>query len=149
MLLRLFGAKIGANAHIYPSVRITIPWNIDIGDEAGVGDGAILYALGPITIGARATVSQGAHLCAGSHDISDSARRLLKPPIEIGSDAWVCADAFVGPGVTIGQGSIAGARAVVTKDVDPGVIVAGNPARHIRSLETGGRGEETTERLDR
>lgn len=132
VLLRLFGAKIGRDVHIYPTVRITIPWNLSIGDQAAVGDRAILYALGPITIGKRATISQNAHLCAGSHDTTRSDRQLIKPPIVIGADAWVAADAFIGPGVRVGEGSIVGARAVVMKDVDEGVVVAGNPARMIR-----------------
>lgn len=131
-LLRLFGARVGQQAHIYPTARIVIPWHLDLGAACAVGDRAILYALGPITIGKRATISQGAHLCAGTHDLRDPARPLLKPPIRIGDDAWICADAFIGPGVTIGRGAVAGARAVVVKDVGEDCIVAGNPARFIR-----------------
>lgn len=133
-LLRLFGARVGRQAHIYPTVRIIIPWHLDLGADCAVGDRAILYALGPITIGKRATISQGAHLCAGTHDLRDPARPLLKPPIRIGDDAWICADAFIGPDVTIGRGSVAGARAVVVQDVSENCIVAGNPARLIRRI---------------
>jgi putative colanic acid biosynthesis acetyltransferase WcaF len=135
-LLRLFGASIGPEVHIYPSARITMPWNLEIGESAAIGDRVNLYALGSITIGARATVSQGAHICAGTHDISDPARPLLKPPITIGSDAWVCADAFVGPGVAVGDGAIVGARAVAMKDVPAYAIVVGNPARQIKKRNT-------------
>lgn len=130
-LLRLFGARVGKNAHIYPTVRIAIPWNLTIGDDSAVGDRAILYALGPITIGARATISQGAHLCAGTHDYRDPLLPLLKTPIAIGDEAWICADAFIGPNVTIGARAIVGARAVAMKPVEAGMIVAGNPARII------------------
>lgn len=133
-LLRIFGARVAHGAHVYPTVRIVIPWNIDLGDYCAVGDRVILYALGPIKIGPRVTVSQGAHLCAGTHDISRPDRPLLKVPISIEADAWIAADAFVGPGVTIGERAIVGARAVVMKDVDPDQIVAGNPARTIRNL---------------
>ena len=135
LLLRVFGAKVGVEAHIFPTVRITIPWNLDLGAHSAVGDRATLYALGPITVGPRATVSQGAHLCAGTHDISQRDRGLLKPPIVIGADAWVAADAFVGPGVTVGKGAIVGARAVVMKDVEQRCVVVGNPARTIRRLD--------------
>ncbi|MER8887039.1 colanic acid biosynthesis acetyltransferase WcaF [Mesorhizobium sp. M0701] len=127
-LLRLFGARIGREVHIYPTVRIAIPWNLTIGDQSAIGDRAILYALGPISIAARVTISQGAHLCAGTHDYRDPVMPLEKRPIVIGPGAWVCADAFIGPGVMIGAGAIAGARAVVVKDVDENSIVAGNPA---------------------
>jgi putative colanic acid biosynthesis acetyltransferase WcaF len=135
-LLRLFGARVGRHAHVYPTARISIPWNLSIGDETAIGDRAIVYALGPIAIGQRATISQGAHLCAGTHDYRDLAMRLLKPPISIGDDAWICADAFVGPGVTVGARSIVGARAVVVKDVAADLIVAGNPARLIHPRQS-------------
>lgn len=133
-LLRLFGATVGAGVHVYPTVRIAIPWNIKLGRNCAVGDRVILYSLGPISIGNRSTISQGAHLCAGTHDITDPARQLLKPPIFVGEDAWVCADAFIGPGVTIGNSAIVGARAVVMRDVRSSAIVAGNPAREISSI---------------
>ncbi len=131
LLLRLCGARIASNVHIHPSVRIAIPWNIEIGSYAAIGDGAILYSLGLIRIGSHATISQGAHLCAGTHDWRDPTMPLLKIPIDIGSNAWICADVFIGPGVSVGEGAIVGARAVVTKDVVPRSIVAGNPAQVI------------------
>jgi putative colanic acid biosynthesis acetyltransferase WcaF len=139
MILRAFGARIGAQAHIYPTVTITIPWNLDIGDYATVGDRAILYALGPIRIGQRSTISQGAHLCAGTHNYRDPTMPLLKLPIEIGDDVWICADTFIGPGTRVGDRAIVGARAVVVKDVPADVLVAGNPARVIGEREAPAR----------
>lgn len=131
VLLRLFGAHVGSHVHIYPTARITIPWNLTIGDHSAIGDRAILYALGPITIGANATVSQGAHLCAGSHDFRSPSMTLLKSPIHIADNAWICADAFIGPGVEVGSGAVVGARAVAMRSVAPGLVVAGNPARKV------------------
>ena len=128
-LLRLFGAYIGGDVHIYPTVRIKIPWNLTVGSQSAIGDRVILYALGPITLGDRVTISQGAHLCAGTHDWRLPGMPLLKPPISVADDAWICADAFIGPGVTVGQGAIIGARAVAMKDVAAGTTVVGNPAR--------------------
>ena len=130
-LLRLFGARIGRCVHIHPSVRIATPWNVVVGDNTAVGDGVILYSLGTITLGSDVTVSQYAHLCAGTHDHREAALPLLKPPITIGRGAWVCADAFIGPDIRVGDYAIIGARAVVIKDVPPWAIVAGNPAREI------------------
>jgi putative colanic acid biosynthesis acetyltransferase WcaF len=127
-VLRLFGAKIGRETHICPSVKIAIPWNLDIGEEVAIGDGAILYSLGSIRIGSRATVSQHAHLCAGTHDFRRRDMRLVKAEIEIGDEAWICADAFVGPGVRVGRLAIVGARAVAVRDVAERSIVIGNPA---------------------
>lgn len=132
-VLRLFGAQIGQRVHIHPDVRIAIPWTLSIGDDSAVGERAILYALGPVTIGQRATISQNAHLCAGSHDYRDPRMTLLKPSISIGDEVWICADAFIGPGVSMGPRAIAGARAVVMRDVPAGQIVVGNPARVIGS----------------
>lgn len=131
MLLRLFGAKIGKQVHIYPTARITIPWNLTVGDQSAIGDRAIIYALGPITLGKQVTVSQYAHLCAGSHEFRQADVALTKPPIKIEDGAWIATEAFVGPGLTVGAYAVAGARAVVTKDVPPNVIVGGNPAKEI------------------
>jgi putative colanic acid biosynthesis acetyltransferase WcaF len=132
-VLRLFGAEVGRDVRIHPSARIAVPWNLQIGDEATVGDQAILYALGLITIGSQVTISQNAHLCAGTHNYRRSDMPLLKTPITIGAGAWVCADAFVGPGVIVGAFSIVGARAVVLKSIPGGVIVGGNPVRILRN----------------
>lgn len=132
-LLRCFGARLGRGVNIYPSCRITIPWHLEIDDWSTIGDGVILYALGTINIGASVTVSQGAHICAGSHDYENPKFSLLKLPITIQDSAWVCADAFVGPNVTIGEGAVVAARAVVVKDIASWEVVGGNPCKRIKS----------------
>ena len=132
-LLRQFGAKVGRNVHIYNSATIYFPWNFEIGDWSSVGEHVLIYNLGKIIIGEQATISHRAHLCAGTHDFCDPALPLLKQPITIGDQAWICADAFISPNISIGQGAIVGARAVVTKDVEPWAIVAGNPAKYIKT----------------
>lgn len=128
-VLILFGARIGRNVHIHPSVRIAIPWNLDVGDFVAVGDRAIIYNLGLVTIGASATISQHAHLCGGSHDHCRPDLPLVKATVTIEEGAWICADAFVGPNVIVGRLAVVGARAVVTRDVAASSIVVGNPAR--------------------
>ena len=130
-LLRLFGAKIGANVHIYSSVTVYMPWNLEAGEWSAIGEHAYIYNLGRVIIGSKVTISQRAHLCAGTHDYRQADMPLIKPEIRIGDQAWICADAFIGPGVTVGEGAIAGARAVAIKDVAAWKIVAGNPAREI------------------
>lgn len=135
MLLRMFGARIAHGVHIFPSVRIAVPWNLEIGQNAAVGDRAILYSLGTISIGAAVTISQHAHLCAGTHDYRSATLPLIKAPIAVGEGAWVCADAFVGPGVSIGAYAILGARAVATRNVADWTIAVGNPARPVGRRE--------------
>ena len=131
-LLRLFGARIGRQVNIYRTVTVIIPWNLEVRDYGAIGDHAFIYNLGRITIGERATISHRAHLCAGTHDYTKSDFPLLRPPITIEEQAWVCADAFVGPGVTVGAGAIVAACAVAVKNVEPWTIVAGNPAKWIK-----------------
>jgi len=133
MLLRLFGARIGKDAHVYPSTKIYLPWNLILGKEASIGEWALVYNLGPVSIGDRATVSHRAHLCAGTHDYSDPSLPLLRMPIEVGAQAWICSDAFIGPNTRVGEGAIVAAAAVVVKDVQSWKIVAGNPARVIKT----------------
>lgn len=130
-LLRVFGAKIGKHVQIHPSVQIFIPWNLTIGDWSAVGFEALLYNLGPLKIGRKVTVSQRAHLCGGSHDYRDNAMPLLKLPVTIEDEAWICADAFVGPGISVGKRAVVAARAVVVTNVAELSIVGGNPAKKI------------------
>jgi putative colanic acid biosynthesis acetyltransferase WcaF len=132
LMLRAFGARIGASVRIHPSVKIAVPWNLEIGSRSAVGDGAVLYSLGPISIGADVTISQHAHLCAGTHDYRRRDLLLVKAAIHVGDGAWICADAFVGPNVSVGDHAIVAARAVAVKDVERWTIVAGNPARMVR-----------------
>jgi len=142
LMLRLFGARVGRNVRIHPSVRIAVPWNLAIGDNTAVGEGAILYSLGDITLGADVTVSQYAHLCAGTHDYRQADLPLVKASVDIGDGAWICAAAFVGPDVRVGAFAIVGAGAVVVNEAVPWTIVGGNPARRIAErppLEHAGR----------
>jgi putative colanic acid biosynthesis acetyltransferase WcaF len=135
MLLRMFGATIGRGVHVYPSVVVFMPWKLTVGDWSAIGESAYLYNLGQITIGRDVTISQRAHLCAGTHDYTRADMPLLRPPIEIGDSAWICADAFVGPGVSVGEGAVVGARAVAVRAVPPWTVVAGNPARPVKRRE--------------
>ena len=121
LLLRSFGATLGANVRVRPSVRVDVPWNLTIGANSSVGDHAILYCLGRVTLGRHVTISQYAHLCAGTHETNTRRMLLLRPPISIGDDAWVATDVFVGPGVTIGAGTLVGARSNVFSDLPAGV----------------------------
>ncbi len=131
-LLRLFGAQVGMEARVYPSTRIYLPWNLKLGQWSSLGEWVLVYNLGPVVVGDRATVSHRAHLCAGTHDYTDPSLPLLRRGIEIGPQAWVCADAFVGPGRTVGAGAVVGAAAVVVKDVLPWRVVGGNPAKELK-----------------
>jgi putative colanic acid biosynthesis acetyltransferase WcaF len=131
-LLGAFGARLDAVVRIRRTVRIECPWNLSVGHDSAIGDRVTLYCLGPVRIGARVTISQGAHLCAGTHDFTRRAMPLERPPIEVGDDAWICADAFVGPGVSVGAGAILGARGVAMRSLDPWMIYGGNPAVAVR-----------------
>ena len=131
-LLRLFGAQVGKHVQIMPSVQIWAPWNLALGDYATVGSGVDLYDVDRIEIGAHATVSQRAFLCTATHDVDHPNMPLKTAPIRIGAGAWVCAEAYVHPGITIGVDAVAGVRAVVLHDVPTGQIVGGNPAKFIR-----------------
>lgn len=133
ILLRLFGASIGRNARIHSSVRIWAPWNLIVGTEASIAHEVDCYCVDRLEIGDHATVSQYTFLCTATHEISDPNMRLMTSAIVIEPQAWVCARAFVLPGVTIGEGAVVGAQSVVTGDVPPWTVVAGNPARTIKS----------------
>lgn len=132
LLLRLFGAKIGKGVHVYPAVKIWAPWNIEIGDESGIANGVNLYSQGRITVGKRAVISQGTYICTGTHDYTRKGHPLYTLPIRIEAYAWVAADVFVHPGVTIAEGAVIGARSVVTKDMPAWTVCAGHPCKPIK-----------------
>lgn len=127
-LLRRFGAEIGAGAVIAPSCFVWAPWNLRMGVHACLGGGVDCYNQAMITLGDYATVSQRAFLCTASHSISSVERPLVSGPIAIGSHAWVCAEAFVGRGVTIGVGAVIGARSALFGSAEPWQVYQGNPA---------------------
>lgn len=131
-LLRRFGAKLAGNVRIRRTVRIECPWNLTMGENSSAGDRSLLYCLGPVTIGKNVSISQQAHVCAGSHDYTRADLPLLRPSIVIEDDAWIAADAFVGPGIIVGRGAILGARGCAFKDLEPWSIYGGNPAKRLR-----------------
>lgn len=131
-LVRRFGGRIARSAKIYPGVQIWYPPNFVMEDFACLAQGVNCYCMAPITLGAYALVSQKAHLCAGTHDIDDPYFQLHAYPITISSDAWVAAEAFVGPGVTISDGAVLGARGVTFRNLDAWTVYVGNPAKPIR-----------------
>lgn len=134
-LLRRFGATVGPGVHVYPDVRIWAPWNLTLEECCGIGDRAILYTQGRITVGRLAVISQGSHLCAGTHDYTRVGFPLVTKPITIGAEAWLAAECFVHPGVTIGEGAVIGARAVVNKDMPAWTVCAGHPCVSLKPRE--------------
>ena len=134
LLLRLFGAQVGNHVHIWANVRIWAPWQLRIGGHVGIGKGVNLYNMAHMDIGDYCVISQGAHLCGGSHLIDSSNFQLIAKPIQLKSHVWICADAFVGLGVTVAEGCVLGARSVTVKNiVAPWTVWAGNPVQLIRT----------------
>lgn len=131
-LLRLFSAKIGVGCHVYPAVKIWAPWNLRLGNHVGVADGVNLYCMDLITVGDHAVISQGAYLCCGTHDYNSENFQLIAKPISVANHVWICAEAFIHPGVSLPEGAVIGARSVVTKSlVHPWAVYAGNPCKQV------------------
>ncbi|MEQ1770191.1 MAG: putative colanic acid biosynthesis acetyltransferase [Devosia sp.] len=134
-LLRLFGAQLAATARIYPGVSVWYPPHLTMAERATLGPGVICYCMAPVTLEPYALVSQRAHLCTGTHAIDDANFQLYAEPITLGARSWVAAEAFVGPGVTLEEGAVLGARGVATRDLEPWTVYAGNPARKLRQRQ--------------
>lgn len=133
MLLRLFGAKIDSTAVVYSSAKVYYPKNLVMGRYSCLASNVDCYNVAPIILGDNVTVSQGAFLCTASHDVTDPLHPLITAPIVIEDAVWVAVDAFVGMGVTIGEGAVVGARACVYKDVERWKIIGGNPAKVLKN----------------
>jgi putative colanic acid biosynthesis acetyltransferase WcaF len=139
-LLRLMGASIGKGCHLEPRLKILMPWNIELGDHVAIGREVEFLNFAPVRIDSMTVVSQYSYLCTGTHDYSHPHFPLRFAPIVIGPECWIAARAFVSPGVTIGQGAVIGAASVVTKNMPPWMVCAGNPCeplkvREVRSVE--------------
>lgn len=139
MVLRLFGAKLGANMRIYPGATIWAPWNLICEDLVAIADGATIYNPKPIRLGTHAIISQEAYLCGATHDYEDPAFPLVAAEISIGAYAWICARATVQPGVTVGEGAVLALGSVATRNLDPWTVYAGVPARKIKSRTLRGK----------
>ena len=135
-LLRLFGTRIldqdGPLARVFPSATIHFPWKLELHAGVMVGPEVKLYNLSSITLLHGTNLAQGVHLCAGSHDYTRWTLPLVTRPIIVGPNAWLAAEVFVGPGVTIGELAVIGARSVVVRDQPAHMVCAGNPCRPLR-----------------
>jgi putative colanic acid biosynthesis acetyltransferase WcaF len=128
VLLRLFGAQIGAHVVVKPGLRVKFPWRLQVGDWAWLGEDVWIDNLADVAIGSHAVVSQGAYLCTGSHDWSRESFDLIVRPIVVQSKAWVCASAVLAPGTDVGEGAVVGLGAVASGVLKDWTIYRGNPA---------------------
>ena len=135
LLLRLFGAKIGAHCVVKSSCEIWQPWNLTIGDYVALSEHVICYTVDKITIGNQTTISRDVFLCCASHNVKSPTMELTYSPISIGASAWIAGRAIILPGRKVGDGAVVAAGAVVANDVEPWTIVGGNPARFISKRE--------------
>lgn len=139
LLLRLFGAKLGAGVVVKPQVKIKFPWRLTVGEHAWIGEGAWIDNLADVTIGSHVCLSQEVYLCTGSHDYRSRGFELVTQPIVIGDGAWIAARATVLPGTTIGPNAIITAGSVARGEVEAAAIMGGNPAVWIASREAPAR----------
>ena len=130
--LQLFGARLHPTSDVRSSVRVWYPPHLEMGPYSSMGPRVNCYNMAPIRLGPYAIVSQDAELVAGTHDIDDRAHQLQTFPIVLGERVWVAAGAFVGPGVTLGDRSVLGARSVCFKDTEADGVYVGNPAKKIK-----------------
>jgi len=128
-VLRWFGAKIGNGVIIRPTARFTYPWKIEIGDWSWIGDDVVFYSLDRIVVGDHVVISQKSYLCTGSHDFRMSSFDLKTGVIQIGNGAWIAADCFIGPDVTIGSNTVVGTRSTVLKSLASDKVCWGNPCK--------------------
>lgn len=132
-LLRLFGARLGPNCHVYPGARIWAPWNLVCEDHVGIADEAVIYNPALVLLRSHSVVSQQAYLCGAGHDVDDAAFPMVSQPIELGRYAWVAARATVCAGVRLGDGAVLALGGVATRDLAAWSVYAGVPARRLRA----------------
>lgn len=135
-LLRRAGAVVGRNVRICSSVFIAGSGRLSIGDDTWIGHKSVLIAAGDLIIGKNVDIAPGVMITTGSHKIAPNGRRIagegISKEIRVGDGTWICANATILPGVSIGEMSLVAAGAVVTRDVVPHTSVASVPARLLK-----------------
>lgn len=122
---------------LFPPFYTDCGKNITVGKNVFINSGCHFQDQGGITIGNGVLIGHNVVLATLNHDFSPKKRSTLHPaPIVIGENVWIGSNATVVPGVTIGNGSIIAAGAVVTKNVPENVVVGGVPAKIIKALDT-------------
>jgi putative colanic acid biosynthesis acetyltransferase WcaF len=125
-LLRVFGSSIGCRVIIRRGIKIHFPWNLEIGDDCWIGEEVWFINHEKIKIGSNVCISQRSIICSGGHDYRSASLEFSHKPVVIKDGAWVCLDAKVLPGVTIGECSVVSAGEIVRKSVpDYSILIAG------------------------
>lgn len=131
-------AEVGDGAVVVPSFRCSYGRRIRLGARSFVNHDALFMDDAAIDVGADVRIGPRAQLLTALHPVEDHDRRRegweRAAPIRIGANAWLGGGVIVCPGVTIGAEAVIGAGSVVTRDVPPRVLAAGNPARPIRAI---------------
>jgi len=127
---------VGERVRIKPGLVVAYPSNIVIEDGVTITVNCVLQAHAPIHIGCHTLIAPNCTILTASHDMSergdDTRRALIAKPVTIGSDCWLGAGVTVLPGVTIGEGVVVGAGSVVTRDLPPGMVCLGAPAKPVK-----------------
>jgi acetyltransferase-like isoleucine patch superfamily enzyme len=155
-ILRLRGARIGQKTAVGPGCRTVRPWSVsigrravleacvylklvdddallEIGDHVYLGTGVVFDVMSRVTVGRHTLIAPGCFITDHNHGVQPG--RFIDQqlcgigPVTIGEDVWLGAQAIILPGVSVGNGAVIGAGAVVTRDVPPGAISVGVPAR--------------------
>lgn len=140
-LLRSLGASIGQRVMIYPNVVIVpISGRFILGDDVDLGSGVLITTPGGVSIGDRTMIGYGTKILSANHTVPRGRGPVFgaghtSAPVTIGRDVWLGANVVVLPGVSIGEGAIVAAGAIVTKSIPPFTIAAGVPAIVIRERE--------------
>jgi maltose O-acetyltransferase len=128
---------LGEGSMIMPRLECDYGYQIRVGDRAFINYGAVILDCAAVTIGDDVQIGPNVQLLTATHSMEASTRRSgleSAKPIRIGFSAWLGGGVIVCPGVTVGDETVVGAGSVVTDDLQPRVLVAGNPARMIRRL---------------
>ena len=130
-VLTVFGASIGSRVLIRRGVRVQFPWNLTIGNDCWIGEEVWFINHEKVTIGNDVCVSQRSIICSGGHDYRSQSLEYAHEPIEIKDGAWICLDAKVLPGVTIGECSVVSAGEIGRKSLPDFSMLIGGQIRPI------------------
>jgi acetyltransferase-like isoleucine patch superfamily enzyme len=130
-IYKLIGAKFGAGSTIYSLSEIRKPWAFSIGLNSIIGEKCMIDARRGVEIGDNVNLSSFVTIWTLHHDYNDKYFKAIGGKVIINNYCWVCSNVIILPGVEIGKGAVVAAGSVVTRDVEPFVVVGGVPAKKI------------------
>lgn len=131
-LVRMVGGNVDWSCSLDATATIVDPWNLTMGPYSSLGEYCCIRCRDKVVIGEKSCIGRGVYILTATHNVFSPHFEMVSAPIFIGDCVWIATRSTILKGVSIGTGAVIGAESLVTKNIDPWMIVGGNPAKIIK-----------------